>query len=104
LRPARKPDGSLSCKITLNHHFPRFIPRASNVTILPNVGISDPHKEFRSFRRTFTTGLDRPGVPRSMQDRLCGHADNSPHAGYVHGQPVEGMKEAIEKLQFDGSI
>ena len=31
-----------------------------------------------------------------------GHADNSAGAGYVHGSSVEAMKEAIEKLRFDG--
>jgi hypothetical protein len=46
--------------------------------------------------------LKRAGVPRSMQDDLCGHADNSAGAGYVHGASVEAMKEAIEKLKFDG--
>jgi integrase len=89
-------------KLTLNHHFPRFIPRAFNVTILRSVGIHDHRRKFHSFRHTFASGLDHAGVPRSMQDRLCGHADNSPHAGYVHGTAVEAMKEAIEKLRFDG--
>jgi hypothetical protein len=37
-----------------------------------------------------------------MQDDLCGHEDNSAGAGYVHGESVEAMKEAIEKLRFDG--
>jgi hypothetical protein len=37
-----------------------------------------------------------------MQDDLCGHADNSAGAGYVHGTSVEAMKEAIEKLTLDG--
>jgi integrase len=89
-------------KVTLNHHFPRFIPRAFNVTTLPKLGIHDPRKTWHSFRHTFTTGLDHAGVPRSMQDRLCGHTDHSPHAGYIHGESVEAMKEAIEKLRFDG--
>jgi integrase len=91
-------------KLTLHHHFPRFIPRAFNVTIKKKIGIHDTRKTFHSFRHTFATGLDRAGVPRSMQDRLCGHADHSPHAGYVHGEPVEAMKDAIEKLRFDGFV
>ena len=61
-----------------------------------------PKKVFYSFRHTFTTGLDSAGVADLLQRRLLGHTDNSPHAGYVHGQPVEAMKEAIEKLRFDG--
>ncbi|HTC04128.1 MAG TPA: site-specific integrase [Xanthobacteraceae bacterium] len=90
-------------KLALNHHFPRFIPRAFiRVIRSKEIGISDPKKVFYSFRHSFTTGLDRAGVADSLQRRLCGHADNSPHAGYVHGQPVEAMKEAIEKLRFDG--
>ena len=91
-------------KLTLNHHFPRFIPRAFNVTIKRKIGIHDSRKTFHSFRHTFTTGLDHAGVPRSMQDRLCGHADSSAHAGYIHGDSVEAMKEAIEKLRFDGFV
>ena len=91
-----------SGKVTLNLHFPRFIPRGFNVTILPKVGIHDGSKTWHSFRHTFKTGLARAGVPRSMQDDLCGHADNSAGAGYVHGESVEAMKEAIEKLRFDG--
>ena len=91
-------------KVTLNHHFPRFIPRSFNVTTLPKVGIHDGRKTFHSFRHTFKTGLARAGVPRSMQDDLCGHADNSAGAGYVHGKSVEAMKDAIEKLRFDGFV
>ena len=37
-----------------------------------------------------------------MRDELCGHADNSAGAGYVHEGSVEAMKAAIEKLTFDG--
>jgi hypothetical protein len=37
-----------------------------------------------------------------MRDDLCGHADNSAGAGYEHDQSVESMKNAIEKLRFDG--
>ena len=66
------------------------------------MGIPDPRKTFHSLRHTFKTALDRAGVPRSMQDDLCGHEDNSAGAGYVHGESVEAMKEAIEKLRFDG--
>jgi hypothetical protein len=37
-----------------------------------------------------------------MQERLVGHVESTPHSGYVHGTPIEAMKIAIEKLQFDG--
>jgi hypothetical protein len=37
-----------------------------------------------------------------MSDELCGHADNSVDAGYVHEGSVGAMKAAIEKLTFDG--
>jgi hypothetical protein len=42
------------------------------------------------------------GVPRDMRAELCGHADGSAGAGYVHGGSIEAMKEATEKLTFDG--
>ncbi|MEA2983299.1 MAG: hypothetical protein QOF09_5122 [Alphaproteobacteria bacterium] len=86
----------------VNHYFPRFIPKRFNDSYLPKIGIADRRKSWHSFRHTFKTGLDRAGVPRSMQDDLCGHADHSAGAGYVHGASVEAMKEAIEKLKFDG--
>jgi integrase len=91
-----------AAKVTLNHYFPRFIPRAFNRMILPKAGIHDSRKTWHSFRHTFKTGLARAGVPRSMQDDLCGHTDSSAGAGYVHGESVEAMKEATEKLRFDG--
>ena len=40
--------------------------------------------------------------PRDMRDQICGHADNSAGAAYVHGGSVEAMKAAIELLTFDG--
>jgi hypothetical protein len=39
-----------------------------------------------------------------MQNRLCGHEDNSAGAGDIHGESVEAMKEAIEKLRVDGFL
>jgi integrase len=79
-----------------------FIPDAFNVTTKKHLAISDRRKTWHSFRHTFKTGLARAGVPRSMQDDLCGHSDSSAGAGYVHGESVEAMKEAVEKLRFDG--
>jgi hypothetical protein len=42
------------------------------------------------------------GVARDMRDELCGQADNSAGAGYVHEGLIEAMKAAIEKPTFDG--
>jgi integrase len=88
-------------KATLNHYSPRFIPKRF-IAAIRALGIHNPQKTWHSFRHTFRTGLARAGVPRSMQDDLCRHADNSAGAGYVHGTSVEAMKEAIEKLTLDG--
>ena len=33
---------------------------------------------------------------------VTAHSDKSAGAGYQHGQPVEAMKAAVEKLIFDG--
>jgi hypothetical protein len=41
-------------------------------------------------------------IPGTRRDKLCGHADNSAGAAYVHGGSVEAIKAAIEKLTFDG--
>ena len=87
---------------TLNLYFPRFIPKSFNRSFLRKVGISDKRKKWHSFRHTFKTGLSLAGVPRDMRDDLCGHADNSAGAAYVHGKSVEAMRDAVEKLHFDG--
>ena len=87
---------------TIDHYFPRYLPRRFNVTYLPKVGIVDSRKTWHSFRHTFKTGLAMAGVARDMRDQLCGHADNSAGAAYVHGGSVEAMKAAIELLTFDG--
>jgi integrase len=90
-------------KITLNQHFPKFIPRWFNVTVKKQLGITDPLKVFHSFRHNFTTALDEAGVPLDMQERLVGHVESAPHSEYVHGTPIEAMKIAIEKLRYDAS-
>jgi hypothetical protein len=41
------------------------------------------------------------GVARDMRDELCGHADNSAGAGYVHEGSVEAMIVANEFLERD---
>ena len=87
---------------TLNHYFPHFIPRRFNDSYLPDVGINDTRKTWHSFRHTFKTGLARAGVSRSLQDGLCGHADNSAGGAYIHDTSIEALKDAVEKLHFDG--
>jgi site-specific recombinase XerD len=87
---------------TIDHYFPRFLPRRFNVTYLPKVGIVDSRKTWHSFRHTFKSGLKMAGVPKDMRDQLAGHSDQQAGAGYEHGQPVEAMKVAIEKLTLDG--
>ena len=79
-----------------------YLCRSFNVTVKKNLGIADRKKVFHSFRHTFKTGLARAGVHYSTCELLCGHADNSAGAVYVHAVSVEAMKEAIEKLRFDG--
>ncbi|WP_375763092.1 tyrosine-type recombinase/integrase [Bradyrhizobium sp. Pha-3] len=87
---------------TIDHYFPRYLPRRFNVTYLKKVGIVDGRKTWHSFRHTFKSGLKMAGVPKDMRDQLAGHSDKSAGAGYEHGQPVEAMKDAIERLMFDG--
>ncbi len=86
----------------LNQFFPRFIPRRFNVTYRKNAGIADPRKDFYSFRHTFKTGLSSAGVERGLMDQLCGHRDGSAGSVYVHSVSVEALKEAVERLVFDG--
>jgi len=78
-----------------------YINKAFNVTTKKNLDITG-RKTFHSFRHNFTTGLTHAGVDDAIKRALCGHADQSAHAVYVHGHAVEAMKEAIEKLRFDG--
>ena len=79
-----------------------FLPDAFNVTTKKNLGINDSRKTWHSFRHTFKSGLKQAGVVKSMRDDLAGHSDSSAGAGYEHGEAVEAMQEALEKLRFDG--
>ena len=78
-----------------------FLPDAFNVTTKKNLGITG-RKTWHSFRHNFATGLTHAGVDDAIKRALCGHADHSAHAGYIHGHAVEAMQGAIEKLRFDG--
>ncbi|KIZ34835.1 MULTISPECIES: DUF6538 domain-containing protein [Rhodopseudomonas] len=87
---------------SLNHYFPRFIPKRFNETYLPQVGVTDGSTYWHTFRHTFKTGLSLGGVVKSTRDYLCGHADSSAGAVYVHDISIAAMAEAIERLSFDG--
>lgn len=87
---------------SLNHYFPRFIPKRFNETYLPQVGVTDGSTFWHTFRHTFKTGLSLGGVVKSTRDYLCGHADSSAGAVYVHDISIAAMAEAMDKLSFDG--
>jgi len=102
LRRAEAKAQATGTPITLNHHFPKFIPRRFNVTYRRKIGIVDSRKDFYAFRHTFKTGLAQAGVSKGIRDDLTGHADSSAGSVYVHGVSLDAMKEGIEKLKFDG--
>lgn len=87
---------------SLNYYFPRFIPKRFNETYLPQVGVTDGSTFWHTFRHTFKTGLSLGGVVKSTRDYLCGHADSSAGAVYVHDISIAAMAEAMDKLSFDG--
>jgi integrase len=89
-------------KNALNLHFPKFLPRRFNVTYLPKVGIADDRKSWHSWRHTFRTAMELAGISKPIADLLMGHADGSMASVYTHERSVEKLKEAIDKLQFDG--
>jgi hypothetical protein len=41
-------------------------------------------------------------VTRSVSDEITGHDDSSSGGGYIHETLIEAMKDALEKVQFDG--
>jgi site-specific recombinase XerD len=51
---------------TLDHYFPRFLPRRFNVTYMRKVGIIDDRKSWHSFRHTFKSGLKMAGVSKDI--------------------------------------
>ncbi len=82
--------------------YSQFIPRWFLRTYKKQVGIDDARKKFHSFRHTLKTALSRAGVPRSISDDITGHDDSSSGATYIHDSAVEAMKDALEKVHFDG--
>jgi integrase len=82
-------------------NFENFIPRRFNMTTKKQLGI-EGRKTWHSFRHCFVSGLTLAGIDSGIKRAVCGHADNSAHAGYIHGHAVEAMQAAIEKLRFDG--
>lgn len=85
-----------------NQTFANYIPRWMNRTLLPSLGITDSRKKFHSLRHTLKTGLSRAGVSRDMSDAITGHDDDSAGGGYIHDVSLEAMRDALEKVHFDG--
>lgn len=85
-----------------NTPYSQVLPRWFNRTYLPSVGIIDDRKVFHSFRHTLKTALSRAGVPRSISDDITGHDDQTAGGRYVHETSVEAMRDALEKIHFDG--
>jgi integrase len=86
-----------------NIPFSQVIPRWFNRTYLPSVNINDDDRlVFHSFRHTFKTALQRAGIARSISDEMTGHDDQTAGGKYVHETSVEAMRDALEKIHFDG--
>jgi integrase len=88
--------------VTLNQHYPKYLPRRINVTYLPKVGVKARGKDFYSFRHTFKTGLSLAGVNKDVRNYLTGHHDKSPGSVYEHDVSIEHMQAALDQLSFDG--
>ncbi|HML29862.1 MAG TPA: tyrosine-type recombinase/integrase [Hyphomicrobium sp.] len=86
-----------------NQLFSNFLPRSFNRTVLrEQLKITDPNKVFYSLRHNLTTALKRAGVSRDLRLALTGHEDDSVMGGYEHDFAIEVLKEALEKIHFDG--
>jgi integrase len=88
--------------VTLNQHYPKYLPKRVNVTYLPKIGVKAPGKDFYSFRHTFKTGLSLAGVSKDIRDYLTGHHDKSPGSVYEHDVSIQHMQAALDQLSFDG--
>lgn len=86
---------------SLNHYFPRFIPKRFNETYLPAIGVAEGSPFWHTFRHTFKTGLKVAGVPKAVRDDLCGLADGSAGAGYEHDVSLAVFADAVNRLAFD---
>jgi integrase len=86
----------------VNTPYSQIIPRWFNRTYLPRVGIHDDQKVFHCFRHTLKTALSRAGISRTISDQITGHEDSSVGGKYIHENSIEAMKEALEKIHFDG--
>ncbi|MFK5596349.1 tyrosine-type recombinase/integrase [Methylobacterium sp. HMF5984] len=85
-----------------NLPYSQVLPRWFNRSYKPSVGINDDRKVFHSFRHTLKTALSRAGVPRSISDDITGHDDQTAGGKYVHETSIEAMRDALEKIRFDG--
>jgi site-specific recombinase XerD len=88
--------------VTINQHYPKFLPKRINVTYLPKIGVKAKGKDFYSFRHCFKTGLSLAGVSKDIRDYLTGHHDKSPGSVYEHDVSIKHMKAALDQLSFDG--
>lgn len=101
-RKAEEKEAQTGRNSTINEHFPKYLPKRVNVTYLPRVGVKAKGKDFYSFRHTFKTGLSLAGVPKDIRYYLTGHTESDVGAVYEHGIAIDVMKDAIERLSFDG--
>lgn len=85
-----------------NLPYSQVLPRWFNRSYKPSIGIIDDRKVFHSFRHTLKTALSRAGVPRSISDDITGHDDQTAGGKYVHETSIEAMRDALEKIHFDG--
>jgi integrase len=71
--------------------------------LLDRCGIKDKSKVFHSFRSTAITDLYNAGANPAAVRKAVGHtsaAVSGAHGGYIRGQLLKALEEAIEKLQF----
>jgi integrase len=64
------------------------------------VGFHTPKTVFHSFRHNFKDALYAADVSETAAHQLMGHKDNSPHAGYGTGLPLQNLKAAIDRIDY----
>jgi integrase len=86
----------------INQPYSLVHPKWFNRFLLPGLGIAERAKTFHSLRHTFKTALAVAGVTRDLSDALTGHKDATAGGAYIHEVSIDAMKDAIERLRFDG--